>query len=133
MTGAEQDDARLARGLAVLRALGQEHVELLQRLEHVAPDLARCAIAFGYGDLQGRSALDLSSRTLVAVASLAAAGASVDQLALHLRSARAAGWTPAELTEVLMQLAIHVGFPRAIDALQALRTVLAAEEEEDAR
>jgi 4-carboxymuconolactone decarboxylase len=115
--------------MEVLRALGQEHADVLQRLERAAPDLARHLIAFGFGDIQSRPALDLKPRTLVTVCSLGAIGAAPNQLQMHLRSARAAGWSPGELTEALMQLSIYVGFPRAVDALQALRTLLTEQNE----
>jgi 4-carboxymuconolactone decarboxylase len=129
MTSEPANDPRFQRGMEVLRALGQEHCDVLQRLERAAPDLARHLIAFGFGDIQSRPALDLKTRTLVTVCSLGAIGAAPDQLLMHLRSARAAGWSPAELTEALMQLSVYAGFPRAVDALQALRTLLTEQNE----
>jgi 4-carboxymuconolactone decarboxylase len=118
--------------MEVLQALEQEHADVLQRLERVAPDLARHLIAFGFGDIQSRPALDLKTRTLITVCGLGAMGAPPDQIVMHLRSARAAGWSPGELTEALMQLSVYAGFPRAVDALQALRTLLIEQNEGDA-
>lgn len=121
MIAAPDAGTRFARGLQVLQALGHERSEVLQRLERIAPDLAWHLVAFGYGDIQGRPGLDLKSRSLVSLCTLAALGATEAQLALHAKGARAAGWRPDELAEALMQVALHAGFPRALDALEALR------------
>jgi 4-carboxymuconolactone decarboxylase len=129
MTAAAEHDPRFERGLEVLRALGQEKAEVLQRLGRAAPDLAHHLVAFGFGDLQSRPALDLKTRTLVTVCSLAATGAALDQLAMSLQAARTTGWTAEELTEALMQLSVTAGFPRATDALRALRAQLTGDDE----
>jgi len=121
MTVVPDAGARFARGLQVLQDLGHERSEVLERLERIAPDLAWHLVAFGYGDIQGRPGLDLKSRSLVSLCTLAALGATETQVALDAKSALAAGWRTEELVEALMQVALHAGFPRALDALEALR------------
>lgn len=122
MTAVPTPEARFQRGAEVLRAFGHDEAEMLQRLQRIAPDLAWHLVAFGYGDILGRPVLDLKTRALAGLCCLAALGAPEAQIALHLKGAKAAGWRREELVEALMQVSLHAGFPRALDALQALRT-----------
>ena len=129
---------RYERGLEVLRALEPEQrARILDGLRRIAPDLADHMVEFAYGDIYGRPGLDLRTRELLAVVGLAATGAAPDQLMQHLATSLDLGWTAEDLTEALMQIAIHAGFPAAMNGLAALKQVLAergrpAEEEADA-
>lgn len=119
-------DERYRRGLAVMRALDGDLAErLAESLDAVAPDFLRCVVEFAFGDICARPALDLKTREIATVAALAALGTAPGQLKTHLRAALNVGCSPAELTELLMQMAVYAGFPAALNGLAAAREVFA--------
>jgi 4-carboxymuconolactone decarboxylase len=77
-----------------------------------------------FGTLWTRPGLDLKTRTLVCVVSDAATGRE-PELAIHLRMALRQGWTPDELTEVLLHLSAYVGLPIVREALLVAKQVFA--------
>lgn len=85
------------------------------------------AVAIGFGDIyraSGDSPLDLKTRELITVATLATLGNAEPQLRLHLRGARAAGATREEIYATLDQLYAYVGMPTALNAIAVARDVL---------
>jgi 4-carboxymuconolactone decarboxylase len=52
---------------------------------------------------------------------LTALGGLEPQVRAHIRAAREAGATDAELEETMIQVAPYAGFPRAINGLKLLR------------
>jgi 4-carboxymuconolactone decarboxylase len=81
-------------------------------------------IEFAFGDLYARTALDLRSRELIAIAALAVRGNAASQLRTHVGSAASVGITREEIVEVLMQTALYAGFPSALNALSECRDLL---------
>lgn len=105
------------------RIHGRRGLRAIDSLEDVAPDLVRMIYEFPFGSIYTRPALDLKARQLGTVAALVALGHSRPQLKAHLHGALKVGWTPKQLVELLMQLAIYAGFPAALNALVAAREV----------
>ena len=66
-----------------------------------------------------RSPLDVTSTELVTVAALTALQYPREQLLVHIESALAAGCSPQEITEVILQMALYAGLPAVRNALQA--------------
>ncbi len=66
-----------------------------------------------------RSSLDVTSTELVTVAALTALQYPKEQLHIHIESALAAGCSPQEITEVILQMALYAGLPAVRNALQA--------------
>ena len=66
-----------------------------------------------------RSSLDVRSTELVTVAALTALRYPREQLQVHIESALAAGCSPQEITEVILQMALYAGLPAVRNALQA--------------
>lgn len=64
-------------------------------------------------------------RHLISIASLAALGRETE-LSRYIRAALAAGVDAAQIREAFLQVALLAGLPRAISALEALESVLAA-------
>ena len=89
-----------------------------------APDFARMAIEFPLGDLYARDGLDLRSREIAAISSLATLGNASPQLRIHIRAATTVGVSKAEIIELLMQTAVYAGFPAALNALSACHDLL---------
>src|SRR4051812_16190057 len=102
-------------GLDVLARTGAGHDARRNRVAEVAPDFARLAIGFTYGEVFARPGLDLKLREFAAIAACAAMGRSAAQLRDHVAAALHLGWTKAEIVELLIQTAVHAGIPAAFD------------------
>jgi 4-carboxymuconolactone decarboxylase len=119
-------DERYRRGVEILQRLSGNAIEQsASKVAEIAPDFARMTIEFPLGDLYSRGALDLRTRELAAIATLAALG-RMKQLRVHVRAALHLGCTSEEVVEILMQTAIYAGFPPALDALAECHDLLAA-------
>ncbi|HXG80164.1 MAG TPA: carboxymuconolactone decarboxylase family protein [Sphingomicrobium sp.] len=120
---------RYLRGIEIAEQLASEKLEefTTSRVAELAPDFARMAIEFPLGDLYARPGLDLRSREIVAIASLASLGSAEPQLRNHIRAAMQIGLTRAEIIEILMQSAIYAGFPAALNALTRCHDLLTEE------
>jgi len=104
-------------GLDVLAQTGAGQDARRNRVAEVAPDFARLAIGFAYGEVFSRPGLDLKLREFAAIAACAAMSRSAAQLRDHVAAALHLGWSKTELIEVLIQIAAHAGDPAALDAL----------------
>jgi 4-carboxymuconolactone decarboxylase len=97
--------------------------ERLDRIFGIAPALGELAVGTVYGHLHHRTALDPRTREAVAIGAIVASGCVGTPLAVHVRTGLAAGLTPAEITEVILETAAFCGFPRAVQALETLGEV----------
>jgi 4-carboxymuconolactone decarboxylase len=128
--GAGPINPRFARGLKAMQAIDPEQaVRILSGVSGIAPDFAAYLVEYAFGDIGSRPGLDLKQREFAAVAALAAMGGVEPQLKARLHGALRLGWTQEELVELLMQISVHAGFPAAINALTALRDVIAEQAE----
>jgi 4-carboxymuconolactone decarboxylase len=120
---------RYLRGIEIAEQLAAEKLEEFTTswVAELAPDFARMAIEFPLGDLYTRDCLDLRSREIAAIASLATLGNAGPQLRIHIRAATQVGLTKAEIVEILMQTAVYAGFPAALNALASCHDVLTDE------
>ena len=115
---------RQERGAAALAAItGGTGAAAVESLKDLAPDLAQWIIEFSYGDVMSRPGLDLRSRQFATVAALTAMGTAAPQLKVHIAGALNVGCQPAEIVEVVLQMAVFAGFPAAINALNLAREV----------
>ena len=120
------NDERYARGSRRLAEIdGEGGQQVVDALKDVAPDLARYVIEFGFGDVYSRPGLDLRTRELATVAGLAALGHAQPQLKVHVNGALNVGCTPAEVVEVIIQMALYAGFPAAVNAAFTAKQVFA--------
>ena len=120
------NDERYARGSRRLAEIdGEGGQQVVDALKDVAPDLARYVIEFGFGDVYSRPGLDLRTRELATVAGLAALGHAQPQLKVHVNGARNVGCTPAEVVEVIIQMALYAGFPAGVNAAFTAKQVFA--------
>ncbi len=117
---------RFERGWNKLREIdGEAGERVVEALRDVAPDLARYMIEFPFGDVYSRDGLDLKSREIATVAALAALGNAAPQLKVHVHGALNVGCTPAEVVEIIIQMAVYAGFPAALNAAFAAQEVFA--------
>lgn len=120
---------RYRRGVEIIQHLAAGRLEqfLTSDVAEVAPDFARMAVEFPFGDLYARDGLDLRSREIAAIASLATLGDARPQLQNHVRAALNLGVTKREIIEILMQTAVYAGFPAALAAIGACHDLLLEE------
>ncbi len=120
------ESQRFENGLRKLAEVdGDAGHRVIDALRDVAPDLARYVIEFGFGDVYSRPGLDLRSRELATVAGLTTLGHALPQLKVHVHGALNVGCTPAEVIEVIIQMALYAGFPAALNAAFAAKEVFA--------
>jgi 4-carboxymuconolactone decarboxylase len=112
-------------GLRVRKeVLGAEHVErsLAQSSEFARP-IQELVTEYCWGVVWTDDTLDRKSRSLVNLAMLTALNRS-HELSVHVKGALNNGVTPAEIQAVLMQTAIYVGVPAALESFRVAEKVL---------
>lgn len=122
-----EDQSRRERGNQVINKLsGGAGQPVLDALRQDFPFLADAITDYSLGDVWSRKGLDDRTRQLAAVAAFAAQG-NLPQLKIHAGYALNLGVTQNQLKEIVYLTTVTAGFPRSIDAAQALREVFAAQ------
>ena len=117
---------RYQQGWRMLKKIdGEAGEKVIESLQDIAPDLARYVIEFPFGDIYARPGLDLKSREIATIAALNALGNAQPQLKVHIHAALNVGCTAEEIVEVVMQMAVYVGFPSALNGMAVVKQVLA--------
>lgn len=118
------DDERYRRGWAALtRVNGTDAPGVVEQVAELAPAMARGIVEFAYGEHYARGTLEARERQLVTIGALAAMGGCEPQLRVHVNAALECGLTPDEVVEAIMHVVPFAGFPRAMNALRATRSV----------
>ena len=119
------DDAHSSRwtdGWSALSDLHQtDEPRVVRMLEDVSPDLARFVVEFGYGDCYARPGLDVRTRQLLTIVTLASMGGCERQLRIHIRAALKSGVGRDEVVEAIIHALPFIGFPRMINAVEVIR------------
>ena len=124
-------DNRYQKGMENLKVMNPKSFQTLEdSLTDIAPDLARYVVEFPYGDIYTRPGLDLKIRELVTISAITTMGGADTQLKSHIRGALNVGCTKEEILEVIIQMAVYAGFPRAINGVLAAKEVFGEEESE---
>jgi len=108
---------------ALYRIDGHAGEAVIASLGDIAPDLGRYIIEFGFGDIYTRPTLGLLEREIVTVAALSALGTAEPQLKVHIHGLLNVGGTREQVIELAIQVAAYAGFPAAINAVSAARSV----------
>jgi 3-oxoadipate enol-lactonase/4-carboxymuconolactone decarboxylase len=113
-----------AAGMVVRKqVLGDAHVA---RASQNITDLDRDFQAFitrtAWGGIWTRPGLDRRTRSLLTIAMMASLGHE-EELKLHLRASKNTGATPADIAEVLMQVAVYGGVPAANSAFRHAKDI----------
>jgi 4-carboxymuconolactone decarboxylase len=107
--------------------LGDEHVDRATAgADPFTADFQDHITRYAWGAVWSRPGLDRRTRSCITVAMLAAQG-SEHELALHVRAALRNGVSVAELKEILIQVAVYAGVPRANRAFSIARDVFAGD------
>lgn len=88
------------------------------------PDLARLIIEVAYEEVFARGGLELKTRELLAITALMSVG-SESELRTHIHGALNCGASAGEVKETILQAAMYLGFPRALQAMNVLQSVTA--------
>ncbi|MET7745585.1 carboxymuconolactone decarboxylase family protein [Streptomyces sp. NPDC005385] len=96
-----------------------------QQFGDVAPALAGYSEDVLFGQVWEDPDLSPRDRSLITVAGLITGGNS-EQLAFHLGKARENGVSDKELIATITHMAFYAGWPKAMSALTAARSVLAS-------
>lgn len=121
---------KIAAGIALsaLVLTGAEAEEVQRRrvappaVYDVAPGLGHFTDDVLFGEVWLRKELALRDRSLITVATLVSTGKTA-QIPGHVRRALDNGVTPAELGELITQLAFYSGWPNAISAVAEVKKV----------
>jgi 4-carboxymuconolactone decarboxylase len=127
-TGDYAADGASARGMAVRRqVLGDEHVDraMAGTTGFTAP-FQDLITRYAWGEIWARPGLTRAERSMITLTALAALRQE-DELAMHVRAALRNGLTPAQISEVLLQVAVYAGVPAANRAFAVAQRVLAEE------
>ena len=121
----EFETEQFGKGLQVRRkVLGAAYVD--QSVQNVDPfmvPLQKLITEYCWGEVWSRPGLDLRIRSLINLAMISALNRP-NELKLHVRGALNNGVTPAEIQEVLLQVAIYCGIPAALDSTKIARDVI---------
>ncbi len=107
------------QGLAVRReVLGADHVERsLAQVSEFSRPIQELVTEYCWGVVWSRDGLERRIRSLLNLAMLTALNRP-HELAVHVRGALSNGATPSEIQETLLQTAIYVGVPAALESFR---------------
>lgn len=115
---------RLERGIKKIQELSpNSHEKILNNLGNIAPDLAHYVLEFVFGDLYTRSGLDLKTKQMITITSLATLGNAKPQLVYHIRAALNLGITQQEIIDIMTHIAGYAGFPAALNGVATAKEV----------
>jgi 4-carboxymuconolactone decarboxylase len=120
------DQQRHEIGMATRReVLGDAHVDrAIANTTDFTADFQDFITRVAWGDVWQRPGLERRTRSCLTIAMLASLGHH-EELGMHIKGALRIGVTPAEIAEVLMQVAIYAGVPAANAAFRAAQSALA--------
>ena len=103
---------------------GKEAVEQrMQAFGTFGEPLQNIINAYAYGDVWGRTALPLATKSLAMIAMMAAAGRP-NELRVHLKGALSNGCSAEQIQEILLLVAMYCGIPLANEAHRVAVDVL---------
>jgi len=112
-------------GLAIRKeVLGDAHVQKsLDAVSEFSKPIQELVTEYCWGEVWSRDGIDRSTRSMLNLAMLTALNRP-HELGVHVRGAITNGVTPAQIQEVLMQTAIYVGVPAALESFRIAERVL---------
>ncbi len=121
-------DARMKRGLALLKKLGPRGKGLMVQKE-LYPDLYELSVGHLFGDIWTRPHLTLRERQIITLA-VNIALVRPRGTPPHLRSALHLGFTKAQIAEIIIHAGAYAGWSAMGDAAHQFAEVLAHIERE---
>jgi 4-carboxymuconolactone decarboxylase len=126
---AKSDEQRRADAADVLRTLtgGRAASEPEQALANIVEslgDVGKLAFDWAFGEVWSRPQLSRRDRSLVVVAILTWLGKD-NELAFHIPAALNHGLSREEVSEIMVQMCVYGGFPRAVEGMRAAKEAFA--------
>jgi 4-carboxymuconolactone decarboxylase len=114
-----------AKGLEIrTQVLGEEYVrKALNNVNDFNRPLQELVTEYCWGKVWGREGLERKQRSMINLAMISVLNRP-HELKAHVRGAITNGVTPAEIAEVLLQVAIYAGVPAAVDSFRIANEVL---------
>jgi len=119
------DEEHAIQGTRIRReVLGNDHVDraIANTTDFTAP-FQDFITRYAWGDIWSRPGLSRADRSMITLAILATLRQE-HELAMHVRAAVRNGLTPAQIQEVLLQVAVYAGVPAANRAFAIAAEVL---------
>jgi 4-carboxymuconolactone decarboxylase len=118
------DHERLEKGSAIQQPIyGGRMRENLKDLPGSLPDDVSRLVTESFGDFYTRGGLDIKTRELMIFCALATLGGTDRQLASHAEGNLKVGNSKETMASAMVQALPHVGFPRVLNALYAIKDV----------
>ena len=118
----ETDNDRFERGHALLNKIhGTTGQNVLKGISDVSPDLSKFITEYAYSDIYSRKALGMRERQIATISSLITLGDAASELKVHMKAGLNVGLTKEELIEIILQMSLYAGFPRAIHAIKVAK------------
>lgn len=118
------NDEKYKRGLKrFIEVDGKGGEKAVRDLEGLVPEIGRYLVEYPFGDIYSRPGLDLKIRELSAIAALTAMGGCDPQLRVHIHAALNAGASRQEVIEVILQMTVYAGFPKALNAMYTAKDI----------
>ena len=121
-------EERRHRGEELLeKMLGSDQAaRIRENWRKISPEFEEYVVEFLSGEIWSREGLDLRTKSLVTIATLAGMGRTLG-LELNIRMALRNGATQREVIETLLHIAPYAGFPAAWEGLAMADRVFAEE------
>lgn len=124
--GTVSEEDRFEKGLAVQTGI---FGDAISKMHASAPEgqreiLVRHLSAFCFGDIYTRTGLDLPLRELLTFCIISALGGCEAQVKAHVQGNTAVGNGKQLLVDALLQMLPCIGFPRTLNALACVNSVL---------
>jgi 4-carboxymuconolactone decarboxylase len=125
MTDETTRDELLERGMQMRRqVLGADHVERsMANVSDFSRPIQELVTEYCWGVVWSDDGLEPKTRSMLNLAMLTALNRS-HELGVHVRGALNNGVTEAEIQQVLMQTAIYVGVPAALESFRVAERVI---------
>lgn len=126
------DEQRHEAGMRRRReVLGDEHVDrAVAATTEFTADFQDFITRVAWGEVWRRPGIDRRTRSAVTIAMLAVLGHH-EELGMHVKAAIGGGMTPADIAEVLLQVAVYAGVPAANSAFRVAQAALSPEGDDD--
>lgn len=133
MTSDQTRKQTYERGLEMRRTvLGRDHVDRsLTNVSDFARPIQELVTEYCWGVVWSRPELPLETRSLLNLAMLTALNRT-HELGVHVRGALRNGVTVRQIQEALIQAAVYVGMPAALESFRVAERVIAEYEQEAA-
>ena len=96
---------------------GEAGNQVLDRIRKHSPRMVDHVYDYIAGDLYQDITIDVRTRELCVISSLASQGGLTEQLTVHIKTARRNGVSKEEIIAAIETVGVYAGVPRALNAL----------------